>query len=194
MTSGQRFDATYYARFYGRSPVHSRRRVAHLCSAVTGLMSWWGLPLRSVLDVGAGPGWWRDWFAEHRPNVRYRSIDVSEHACRRYGHEHRDIAVWTPRPVDLVVCQGVLQYLDDAAATAAIDHLAAATRGLLYLEVPTLADRSAVLDLDASDLEVHWRTGTWYRSELDAAGLAQVGAGLWAPAPIARSLYELEQP
>lgn len=195
MAAGERFDAAYYARFYGRRPVHTRRRVAHLCAGVVGLAAWWGLPLRSVLDVGAGPGWWRDWFAEHRPAVRYRSVDVSEHACRRYGHEQRDIAVWQPeRRADLVVCQGVLQYLQDEAAGAAIGHLAAATGSLLYLEVPTVADRLAVLDHEASDLDVHWRSGSWYRRRLEGAGLAQVGAGLWAPTPVAASLYELERP
>jgi trans-aconitate methyltransferase len=190
-----RFDADYYRRFYGRRPVHTRRRVAHLCAAVSGLMAWWGLPLRSVLDVGAGPGWWRDWFAANRPGVRYRSVDVSAHAAHRFGHEQRDIATWRPaRPADLVVCQGVLQYLDDAGCAAAITHLAAATRQLLYLEVPTVADRDEVLDLDASDLDVHWRPGAWYRRHLADAGLRQVGAGLWMPHPLATTLYDLEHP
>ena len=194
MATDERFDAGYYARFYGRRPVHTRRQVAHLCEAVSGVMSWWALPLRSVLDVGAGPGWWRDWFADHRPRVKYRSVDVSEHACRRYGHEQQDISVWEPdRPADLVVCQGVLQYLDDRSTAAAIRHLATGTRSLLYLEVPTAGDRAGVLDLDASDLAVQWRTGAWYRRHLRSAGLAQVGAGLWAPSELAAALYELER-
>jgi len=190
----ERFDAAYYARFYGRRPVHTRRRAAHLCEAVCGLAAWWGVPLRSVLDVGAGPGWWRDWFAEHRPTVRYRSVDVSTHACARYGHEQHDISTWQPeRPADLVVCQGVLQYLDDTAAASATRHLAAATRGLLYLEAPTAGDHASILDLDASDTDVHWRPGAWYRRRLRDAGLTQVGAGLWAPSGIAAGLYELER-
>jgi trans-aconitate methyltransferase len=190
----ERFDAAYYARFYGRRPVHTRRQVAHLCAGVCAMAAWWGLPLRSVLDVGAGAGWWRDWFAEHRPKVRYRSVDVSAHACTRYGHEQRDISTWRPeRPADLVVCQGVLQYLDDRQADAAIRHLAAATAGVLYLEAPTSHDHDTVLDVDASDVDVHWRAGTWYRRRLRDAGLAQLGAGLWAPATLAAGLYELER-
>ena len=51
---------------------------------------------RAVLDVGAGTGLWGDWFRANRPDVAVRSVDVSEHACRTYGHEQRDIATWSP--------------------------------------------------------------------------------------------------
>ena len=65
-----------------------------------------------MLDVGAGAGFWRDYLAEHEPEVRYRSIDASPYACERYGHERRDIASFRDGGrYDLVVCQGVLPYL-----------------------------------------------------------------------------------
>lgn len=188
------FDAGYYRRFYRDAPVHGRVRVGHLAAGVAGLMGWWGLPLRSVLDVGAGPGFWRDWFARERPAVRYRSVDVSRYACERYGHEHRDIAAWRPPGrYDLVVCQGVLQYLDDGAVGTALEHLAGATRGLLYLEVPTAADRDGLLDHDRSDLDCHWRTGRWYRRRVERH-YVQVGAGLWSPRERPLAAYELEVP
>jgi len=38
----------------------------------------WGVTVRSVLDVGAGMGFWRDWYREHHPDVTVRSIDVSD--------------------------------------------------------------------------------------------------------------------
>ena len=138
----ERFDAAYYRRFYGRSPVHDRRQIAHLAEGVLSLASWWRIPIRSVLDVGAGKGYWRDCLAESHPTVRYHGIDASEYACRRYGHELADIASWQPRRQhDLVVCQSVLQYLDDTDATKAIDTLAVACRGLLVFDAPTIADR-----------------------------------------------------
>ena len=91
-----------------------------------------------MLDVGAGTGLWRTWFRRHRPDVRYRSIDVSPFACERYGHELRDIGRWPPASASiLVVCHSVLQYLDDAAAERAIDNIGHMCRGLLYLEVVT---------------------------------------------------------
>lgn len=41
-------------------------------------------------------GMWRDWYRTMHPRVRVRSVDVSSHACERYGHELRDIATWRP--------------------------------------------------------------------------------------------------
>ena len=189
----QSFDAAYYRRFYRDRPVHDRRRIGHLAQGVLGFAGWWGVPVRSVLDIGAGPGLWRDWFAKNRPGVRYRSTDVSAYACEHYDHELLDIATWTPdRQYDLVVCQGVLQYLGDRAAATAITNLAAATRGLLYLEVPTTADRVDVIDPELTDLDVHWRSGRWYRTRL-SPDFVDVGAGLHVARAGGLQLYELER-
>jgi 2-polyprenyl-3-methyl-5-hydroxy-6-metoxy-1,4-benzoquinol methylase len=188
-----RFDAEYYDRFYRRSPVHDKRRIGHLATGVSGLMRWWGLPLRTALDIGAGPGLWRDWFAANEPKVRYRSTDVSEYACTRFGHEQLDIASWVPdREYDLVVCQGVLHYLENRAAVSAIANLAKACRGAMYLEAPTLADRDDVIDAEVTDLNVHWRTGAWYRKRLDPHFHA-VGAGLYIARSNGTVFYELER-
>lgn len=191
--SPQQFDAAYYRRFYERRPVHSAAQVGSLAAGVTGLCEWWGLKVRSVLDVGAGPGYWRQWFTEHRPQVRYRSIDVSDYACTTYGHEQRDITQWAPaKPADLVVCQGVLQYVSNADADAAIINLARATRHIMYLEIPTKYDHEHVIDHVATDLRCHWRSGTWYRTRL-TPHFVQVGAGLWAKRDGAVAFYELER-
>ena len=153
--------------------------VAHLATAVHHLAAWWGLTIGSVLDVGAGKGLWRDWYRENRPSTRVTSIDVSDHACRTWGHQKRDIADWTPaRPHDLVVCHSVLQYLANDRASSAIENLAAATRHLLYLEVPTSDDFAHIVDERATDMDVHRRTGRWYRTRLEPH-FRQVGAGLW---------------
>jgi hypothetical protein len=191
--SASRFDEEYYARFYGSAPVHTQARIGHLAMGVTGLFGWWGLRLRTVLDIGAGPGYWRDWFEQHRPRVMYRSVDASEYACERFGHECRDISTWRPgAPSDLVVCQGVLQYLTNPAATTAIEHLAAATRYLLYLEVPTLHDRDHVVDQEYTDMDCRWRSGLWYRRRL-APHFEPIGAGLWARNTAGLRFYELER-
>ena len=193
MPSSERFDAAYYSRFYGRRPVHDLRRIAHLASGVLSLAAWWRIPVRSVLDVGAGKGYWREWLATTHPRITYHGIDVSEHACRRYGHEQADLANWEPtREYDLVVCQSVLQYLDDTQATHAVSTLAKASRGLLCLEVPTADDRVHSIDPTATDLDVHWRTGAWYRKRL-AAGFSEVGAGLWLSRSSPAVLFELER-
>ena len=195
MGTPERFDEAYYRRHYaGRARVHSAAEVGRLAAGVTGLAAWLGVEVRSVLDVGAGPGLWSAWFRRHRPAVRYRSTDVSPYACARYGHERRDISAWRSRERhDLVVCQGVLQYLDGAAAARAIDNLGAMCRGLLYLEAITAHDLEEVVDREATDTAVHARGGAWYRRRLDP-WFRQVGAGLWASRRSGVALYELEGP
>lgn len=191
MPARAQFDAGYYRRFYGRGGVHDKRRIAHLASAVVSICSWWGVRPKSVLDIGAGPGLWRDWFRDNYPSIRVTSTDVSEYACRKYGHVQRDIATWQPtHPFDLVICHGVLQYLDDDEAERAIAHIAHATRHVLYLEVPTSHDFATVVDSSATDMLVHRRSGEWYRARL-GVWFTQAGAGMW----IRRGsviLYELE--
>jgi len=188
-----RFDADYYRRFYrGPHKAHGRREIAHLAGGVVDLCRWWGVRVRTVLDVGAGAGFWRDGLAGRSPAVVYRGIDVSDYACRTFGHEHADIVTYEPRrQFDLVVCQGVLQYLGDDAATAAVANLGRLTASMLYLEVPTVHDLRFVVDPARTDLAVHRRTGAWYRERLDRCFL-ELGCGLYysrnGPVPF----YELE--
>ena len=189
----QRFDASYYRRFYSSTPVHSRKKVEELAAAVHAMCSWWDVPVKSMLDVGAGLGYWRDWYAKTHPRIKRLSVDISEHACEKFGHEQRDISEWRPRiPFDLVVCHGVLQYLTASQAERAISNLAAATRHVLYLEVPTTDDLRHSVDATSTDLDVHSRSGAWYRKHL-AAHFDQAGAGLWVKRDGAVVLYELER-
>jgi hypothetical protein len=90
------------------------------------------------------------------------------------------------------VCQGVLQYVNDAAASRAIANLAVSTRHVLYLEIPTIDDRTHVIDGEATDMEIHWRSGEWYRKRLNRH-FTQAGAGLWVAKSSAIALYELER-
>ena len=186
------FNADYYKRFYGRGGVHDKKRISQLGSAVHNMCAWWGVAPKSVLDIGAGPGLWRDWYRDNFPNVRVTSTDVSEYACKKFGHQLRDISQWTPpRPFDLVICHGVLQYPDDKAVEAAIKNIATATRHVLYLEVPTLLDFHTIVDPSSTDMEVHQRPGDWYRELLDPH-FVQAGSGLWVRRGGNVLLYELE--
>lgn len=189
-----RFDAAYYARYYrGPGRVHGAREIAALARGVTGLAGWLGLDLRAVLDAGAGTGLWGRWFRRHRPGVKVRSVDVSAHACRAFGHERRDLSRWRARGrFDLVICHSVLQYLDDRAAARAIDNLGRMCRGLLYLEAPTVED-APILDLARTDTVFHLRPVGWYRARL-ARHFVQVGAGLWASRRAPLRLWALEGP
>jgi len=172
--------------------MHSRRKIETLASAVHELCNWWDIPVRSVLDIGAGVGYWSDWYRKKHQKVKVVSVDVSEHACNKYGHELRDISVWAPeKKFDLVICQSVLQYLNDRSAKSAIKNLAKATKHVLFFEVPTKSDLKHNVDRDVTDFEIYARTGAWYRREL-ATQFKQAGAGLWIAKSSTVVLYELE--
>ncbi len=195
MAKGEDFSAAYYGKYYGsaRTRVHGATEIARLCMAVTSMLDWWGAPIDSVLDVGAGVGLWRDWFAKHRPAAKYRSTEVSRYACAQYGHEQRDITKWkSEERFDLVVCQGVLPYLDDAGCAKAIDNLGAMTGGFLYLEAITKKDVREVIDDAKTDVKVNERTGAWYRARLKKH-YTEVGCGLWAKLDAPVLFYELER-
>ena len=189
------FDAGYYGRYYTsiRTRVHGAREIGRLCTAVTAMLDWWRVPIDTVLDVGAGVGLWRDWFAKHRPRTAYRSTEVSRYACAQYGHEARDITRWRARErFDLVVCQGVLPYIDDAGCAKAIGNLGAMTAGFLYLEAITRRDIREVIDEGKTDVKVHERTASWYRKRL-GVHFAEIGCGLWAKRDAPVLFYELER-
>ncbi|MFS8068026.1 MAG: PQQ-binding-like beta-propeller repeat protein, partial [Byssovorax sp.] len=73
------FDEDDYHRFYTsrQTRVQGPREVGELAARALVQITWAGGEVRSALDVGAGPGLWRDWFARRRPEIAYRSTDVS---------------------------------------------------------------------------------------------------------------------
>jgi len=192
MAQNMQFDKTYYQRFYGKSGVHDAEKITDLAQGVHALCAWWGLPIRSVLDVGAGPGFWSNWYRAQHPRVKVLSTDISEHACATFGHEQRDISTWSPpRKYDLVICHGVLQYPSNTDVRKAMANLGKATQHFMYLEIPTKSDFEDVVDAAVTDMDVHHRTGAWYRKEL-APYFVQVGAGLWQSRQSNIPMYELE--
>lgn len=194
VTSKERFDRDYYERHYEstKTQVHSAKQLADLARGVTGLIQWWGGDLQTVLDVGAGTGLMRDWFRKHLPKVKYRSVEYSAYACKRYGHEQRDISTWrATQSFDLIVCQGVLPYLNDKACAQAIENLAAMSAGFLYLEAITDEDIKNVCDTDLTDTSVHPRKAAWYRRKLEPH-YVQVGGGLFYAHTGPIQFYQLE--
>ena len=189
------FDAPYFRRFYesSRSRVYDAREIDGLARGVTGFVQWFGSEIERVLDVGAGTGLWGAWFRDHMPAVRYRSVDVSEYACKTYGHELRDISTWRARgKFDLVVCQGVLPYLDDRACAKAVANMAAMCRGFLYLEAITARDLRDVCDRARTDTRVRSRPAAFYRKAL-APHFEAVGCGLHHVRGGDKVFYELER-
>lgn len=193
MTTSE-FDAAYYRRFYEsrRTRVQGPADAARLCRFVLAAAASQRIDITSVAEIGAGVGLWRDWFARHRPAVDYTSTDVSAFACRRYRHRRLDIGKARLRGTfDLVVCQGVLPYLEEEAAASALDHLAAMTGALLYLECQTRRDLEEVCDPEVSDPALRRRPARFYVERLERS-MVQLGLNLWAPAAAAANLYDLE--
>jgi len=189
-----RFDAAYYRRYYldPRSRVYSRQRHARLVAGVVSMVEWFGASVGAVLDVGAGLGWWGAWLKRHRPLTRVVSTELEPAICKQHGHLRADITTWRlEERFDLVVCQGVLPYLDDAAAGAALENLAAMNRGFLYLEAITQRDLDDVCDRDLTDVAVHERPGSFYLSRL-AKHYTRVGCGLFYKKDGPLVFYELE--
>jgi SAM-dependent methyltransferase len=189
------FDASYFRRFYEsrRSRVYGRDQIDHLARGVTGFAGWFGCDIERVLDVGAGTGLWGQWFRANMPEVQYRAIDVSDYACKKYGHERRDISQWRGRTkYDLVICQGVLPYLPDRACARAIAHMAAMCRGLLYVEAVTARDLREVCDRSRTDVRVLARPATFYRRNL-ARHFEPLGCGVHHVLGGDKLFYELER-
>jgi SAM-dependent methyltransferase len=172
--------------------VHGVEEVNQLAQGVCGFAAYWGLKLKAALDVGAGTGLWRHALARQLPQLRYTGVDISPFACASYGHLKRDISRWKSRKTfDLVICQGVLQYLDDTQAEAALENLAAMASGLLYLEALTVHDWQQRVDRERTDGAVYQRTGAWYRKRLRSHFIT-VGAGLYAARHAGMVFFELE--
>jgi 2-polyprenyl-3-methyl-5-hydroxy-6-metoxy-1,4-benzoquinol methylase len=139
----RRFDEAYYHRFYENptTRVHSSEEHANLAQFVFSFAKWNKQEVKSVLDIGAGVGHWKDWIAKHEKSVKYTGTEVSAAMCKKHGYEHRDIARWRDRKkYDLIVCQGVLQYLPDPDVAPAVANIAAMAKGLVYLEITTRGD------------------------------------------------------
>jgi hypothetical protein len=189
-----RFDKAYYDRFYEskRTRVHGPDEVANLGMGILGFCRWFGVATTTVLEVGAGTGMLRDWFAVHAPNATYRSIELSPYACQKYRHEERDIRTWRANETfDLVICQGVLPYMPAPEAAAALSNLTAMCGGFLYLEAVTDKDLKEICDSGRTDLTMYGHPARFYRDLLKVS-FREVGLGLFVKREAEIPFYELE--
>ena len=148
----RRFDEAYYQRFYEdpKTRVTSSEDHAALSEFVFAFVKYNQLEVKSVLDVGAGVAHWKYWLEKHHPSVKYTGTEVSGAMCKKHGLQQKDIARWRDRKKhDLIVCQGVLQYLPDPDVAPAVANIAAMSKGLLYLEITTRQDLRENCDLRA---------------------------------------------
>lgn len=137
-----------------------------------------GVDVKGFCDVGAGTGWWAREFAKRYPSCEnIETCDASAAACELYGHRNVPVQRLSGRQADLVVCRDVLRYVSDSDIDKALVRLTKKCRGVLYLQVITSDE---VIDEEASDMKGWFRSKTWYRRELKAAGFRDCGMGLFA--------------
>lgn len=189
------FDESYYRRFYldPTTRVETPRETAARIDFVASYVRYLDLPVRRILDVGCGLGLWRAPLERHFPRARYLGVEVSEYLCARQGWRCGSVVDFRSRyPFDLVICADVLQYLDDAQASAAIDNLGSLCRGVLYFAALTRADWTQNCDRERSDGAAHLRSGAWYRRRLRRHFIA-VGGGVFLGRGAPAVLFELER-
>jgi len=194
MTSPRQFDQSYYRRYYTdrRTRVMGPADYRRLGDFVCCYLKYLGQPVRRVLDVGCGLGLWRPVLRRHFPGARYTGVEISDYACRRYGWRQGSVVDYAARlPFDLVICQGVLQYLPATEAEAAIANLGRLCRGALYLDALTRQDWQTLCDQELTDGDVYLRPGRWYRRRL-AADFVNAGGGVFVSRRSPATVFELE--
>jgi SAM-dependent methyltransferase len=163
-----------------------------LAGFVFAYLDYIGIAVERVLDVGCGIGLWRREVQRRYPAARYVGVEKSDYACREHGWERGCVTDYrAEEPFDLVICQGVLPYLDDAGAEAAIRNLPHLVKSALYLEVLTREDWERNCDRRVTDGRVHLRSAAWYRERLRRDFLA-CGGGLFLRRGTPVALFELE--
>lgn len=188
------FDEAYYERFYGDHDlrVASQAETDRLARFVFGYLAHLDLPVSRVLDLGCGLGYWQTPVKAHHPAASYEGVELSEHLCDTLGWTKGSVVSYRGDRADLVVCQGVLQYLTDQQAIRAIKNLARHTAGALYLEALTDGDWAENCDRDASDGDVYLRPLSFYQTHVGRHFIS-VGGGVFLPRDTDVALFDLER-
>lgn len=189
-----RFDRAYYKRYYEdpETRVGGSSDARHLARLLGAYLRYLNQPVRNVLDLGAGLGHMRAALRREFPRATYLGVEQSEYACERYGLQQGSVVDFKARGrFDLVICKGVLQYLNRADAERALANLGELCRGCLYLEALTREDWEGACDRRVTDGKVYLRPAKFYKTRLRAE-FRSAGAGLFVHQRSPAVLYALE--
>jgi SAM-dependent methyltransferase len=185
-----RFDAHYYDKWY--EDADTRTYIAS--KAVRFVLSYvdhMDARIGSVLDLGCGLGLWKEALLEQARSIRYTGVEYSAYLCSKFGWHRGDVRTYSPgRTFDLVVSQGVLQYLSDDDCELAIENLSRLSKRFLYLEVLTAADAREVCAPEGTDFDVFVRDVSWYAQRI-GKHFVNLGGGLYAKPGMRQHFYEL---
>jgi len=186
-----RFDADYYRRFYldDATAVVTPAEVELRAAAVYFTARAFDVPVRRVLDVGGGIGLWGSALKRLDPAIHYTLLEPSPSAVA-IAEEQRgaDLDAIVQEGIldyrggepgfDLVLCAGVVQYLDEKDARRCLHRLARLTRYALFFETFTKEDVEARRIDERSD-GGHTRPASFYLRALRRRGLVHMGASLF---------------
>lgn len=190
-----KFGAAYYRRFYltPATRAMSREQTVLRAQLIASVMQQLDIPVRNILDVGCGLGWYRSALSRRFPKANYLGTEISEYLCNKFGWLQGSLTeLQIKKQFDLVICADVLQYLNNSDATRAIANLADWCRGALYFHAPTQRDWAENVDPSGTDGAVHLRSGAWYRRELRKY-FVHAGFGMYVRDRVSFAQWELEE-
>lgn len=188
MTAPRQYDQRYFDKWYRnpryrvKSAQELARQVAFVVGAAEHIL---GRAIRTVLDVGCGEANWLAPLERLRPSIQYTGVDSSEYVVARFG-ERRNIRHGTidtldrmrlRKEYDLILCVGMLNYLDPAQLRAGLANLYDLAHGVVYLELFTSADRGVFGDTRGTRL----RSPAWYRARIREARFLSCGMHCYIP-------------
>ncbi len=189
-----KFDKAYYDKFYrdpdtrAVSPSAAKRQAEFIAAYLTYLE----LRVDRFIDVGCGVGNVLRALARVYPRAEGTGIEYSEYLCERYGWTQGSVTEYKPeKPADLVICNDVLAYLDDATCETAIQNLAQMTLSALFLGVLTEEDL-ALCDRRRTDNQQVIRSSAWYQAHLSRS-FVNVGGGLHLKTPLSITVWSLDR-
>jgi SAM-dependent methyltransferase len=195
-TQAARFDAAYYRKFYltPATRAMSRQQTETRASAIAWQLKQLDIPVRGILDVGCGLGWYRRPLAKVFPAANYVGTEISDYLCATHGWIRGSLLTLKfQTPFDLVICADVLQYLNNDDADRGLRNLARWCGGALYFHAPTRGDWRDNVDASGTDGNVHVRSATWYRARL-RRHFVHAGCGVYVKRNVPFLQWELEQP